>query len=310
MSEPHFDEIVTTLYEKDYYIGVASLINSLYNSNYNGLVYVGYRDNLPPWLPQLNYGGNDYYYVGLTKIKFKKILSEMHFGYYKCSFLKDTINSYVSASKIYYFDPDIVITAPWNFFSNWVENGVALCLDNCFHFVHNNHPWRNDWRKLALVNEESNNTSVDYYVNSGFIGLRRSEFILIDRWIDVTEKYKQAGGDVSTFEKDGFRSFKGDQDLLNAAITISADINFSIIGKEGMGFTQPAYLMSHAVSNIKPWKKNFLGYVIKYGIKPNDAEKKSLNFYKYPICILPRKKLALKKFNLKIASIVGRIAGY
>ena len=258
MNKMQFESAVTTLYEGHYHYGVVALLNSLIHSGFKGIFRIGYRGDLPVWTSQLiSLGSNDFLATDSLVISFVYTNPDMHFGYYKPKFIKDTLSEFPSIEKIYYFDPDIVIDAPWLFFSKWVQSGVALCLDNCFHFVHRNHPWRKDWAELANFNPDRI-SELDYYVNSGFIGLKSNDVTILDRWLHLTENYKAIGGNLQLFEKDGHRAFKGDQDLLNAVITVSPELKISLIGKEGMGFSQPAYLMSHAVSSIKPWKKIFL----------------------------------------------------
>lgn len=300
-------EAVVTLYEGHYHFGVAALTNSLIKSGFTGLLCIGYKGGLPSWINQFTKIYDDTFcYNDIITIKFISLDSYMHFGYYKPQFLKDMLFQFPSIQKIYYFDPDIVINAPWSFLSSWVDSGITLCLDSSFPFIHHNHPWRKEWLELSnsvLINH------CDYYINSGFIGINRSDIILLDRWIDITFKYKNRGGNVTKFEKDAHRAFKGDQDLLNAVMMVSPDLTFSIIGQEGMGFIQPAYLMSHAVDAVKPWNKNYLIYLFKYGSSPNMADKYYLNFSNSPIKVYNYYVFTMKRFNIKLASILGRIFG-
>lgn len=300
-------EAVVTLYEGHYHFGVAALTNSLIKSGFTGLICIGYKGELPKWVNQFKKLHNSTFcYNDNITIKFILVDSYMHFGYYKPQFLKDMLCQFPSIQKIYYFDPDIVINAPWPFLSSWVDIGIALCLDSNFPFIHHNHPWRKEWLALSdsrLIND------CDYYINSGFIGISRSDIILLDRWIDITFRYKDKGGNVTKFEKDAHRAFKGDQDLLNAAIMVSPDLKFSVIGQEGMGFTQPAYLMSHAISAVKPWNKNYFLSLFKYGSTPNIADKDYLKFSNSPIKMYDYYTFMAKRFNIKLASIFGRIFG-
>jgi hypothetical protein len=111
------------------------------------------------------------------------------------------------------------------------------------------------------------------------------------------------------FEKDGHRAFKGDQDLLNAAMSVSKDVKLSIIGTEGMGFTYPHYLMLHAVESTKPWDNNFIKEIILRGKRPSGAAKGYINNCAYPIPVYSSLHLKIKKLNLKIASLMGRVLG-
>ncbi|MCG9793515.1 glycosyltransferase family protein [Flavobacterium algicola] len=299
-------EIVTTLFEGNYEKGVGALVNSLIQSSFEGIVCIGYRGTVPEWTSQLTRNGNHYILSDTIMIRFFKLSTDMHFGYYKPTFMNEMIVAYPNVSKIYYFDPDIVVTCRWSFISSWAESGIGVCLDNCFPFVHYNHPWRRQWRHLA---EDFISNDLSYYVNSGFIGIAIENKQIIERWIMLTQKYIASDGDVSQFEKEGSRAFKGDQDLLNAAMTISPDLPFSIIGLEGMAFTSPNYLMAHAVEAVKPWNNNFLKEVIMRGLKPTMAAKLFFNNCSSPIKIYSNNELFIRKLNLKTASLLGRIIG-
>lgn len=299
-------DIVTTLFEGHYDIGVAALVNSLVQSSFKGEVHVGYRGSLPLWVNQLEKSGQTFKLDKDIRLVFKLLDVDIHFGYYKPSFMKKVVEENPDVTNIYYFDPDIVVNAPWTFISSWTNIGVSVCLDNSFPFVHQNHPWRKEWQKLA---NDTSKCELNYYVNSGFIGINRDSFSLLDRWILLTENYKANNGDLSKFEKEGFRAFKGDQDLLNAAMTISSNLTYSIIGTEGMGFTYPTYLMAHAVESVKPWKNNFIKQVIIKGQKPSVAAKLFFGHCQYPIAIYTKSQLKIKKIDIKLASMIGRIIG-
>lgn len=117
------------------------------------------------------------------------------------------------------------------------------------------------------------------------------------------------GGNVSMFEKEGHRAFKGDQDLLNAVITVDKESVFSIIGKEGMGFTQPAYLMSHAVASVKPWNKNHFLHMIQRGKRPDFADIFYMKYANSPVKPFSDSVFRNKKINLKLSLAIGRLIG-
>lgn len=302
-----YKSIVVTLFQGHYHKGVAALLNSLQSSGFNGLVRIGYNGPLPDWIKQFKNLQNSLFVLS-DSIHFEFVLLEkdIHFGYYKPYFLKESMVAFPSADRFYYFDPDIVVIAPWSFYTNWTNSGVTLCTDNCFPYVYRNHPWRNDWIELAKDSYSTFNP-IDFYVNSGYVGLKRSDLVILERWIVLTEKYRSIGGDLSQFEKDGHRSVKGDQDLLNAAITISPDVQYSVIGSEGMGFSYPAYLMAHAVGNIKPWKENYIRNVFLKGTIPSFAAKCYYQHCNKPIIIYSSLRLMYERFCLKFASLLGRI---
>ena len=299
-------EVIVTLYEGHYHYGVAALLNSLIKSGFRGLFRIGYRGTIPIWANKLVKVKDNEFSVDEIIILFVYIDTNSHFGYYKPFFMRDTLQDFPSAKSIYYFDPDIVVIAPWGFYKAWIQSGVALCMDNCFGFVHRTHPWRAEWARLAGMSTDLK-TEIDYYVNSGFVGLQRSEAGILDKWIHLTEEYRKRGGDLTLFEKAGDRAFKGDQDLLNAVISTSHNLRISLIGKEGMGFSQPAYLMSHAVNNIKPWKNFFLKNLFKKGFAPSLAEK---NYFKHANSLIaPYAKniFLVKSIDIKLASFLSRV---
>lgn len=300
-------EIVVTLYEGHYHFGVAALLNSLVNAGFEGLVRVGYRGALPPWLGQLQHvHGQEYGVTPQLAVSFVPVNPTMHLGYYKPQFMLDTFVAYPTTQHVFYFDPDIVVNAEWEFFTSWVQAGIALCLDNTFAFLHRNHPWRAQWKALAGGAPAQSGT-LDYYVNSGFVGVHRANTAILERWVSITEKHREQGGTVEVFVKNGHRAVRGDQDLLNAVMTVCNDLTYSIIGTEGMGFTDPAYVMSHAVSEIKPWKKNFLKLLFVKGHAPSVADKDYMRYANQPVAAYNSSAFRLKRWNMHFSSMLGRL---
>ncbi|MEO6549466.1 MAG: hypothetical protein ABIN94_15795 [Ferruginibacter sp.] len=308
--ENDLNEAIVCLFDGHYHLGLAALVNSLVKSNFKGFINTAYRGELPPWLNQLQSTGNNSYRV--TKdvtIHFDLVDTVMNLAFYKPYFIAKTFQDYPLANRLFYFDVDIVVNAPWAFFSNWLDGHVCLCLDSSYEYVHSNHPWRRDWKKLANVEDGFNNPETAY-VNSGFIGITRKNIYLVQKWILLTDKFAELGGSVKEFFQDGHMSYKGDQDLLNAAITVSPEIELSLIGKEGMGFTQPAYLMTHAVAKDKPWNKNFISHLFRIGQKPSFSERNFFNYCETPIALFSSAVLRVKNINLFLATFLGRFIGY
>ncbi|MEO6229088.1 MAG: hypothetical protein ABJB11_07295 [Ferruginibacter sp.] len=305
-----YGEIIICLYDGSFHLGVAALVNSLVKSGFKGLIKIGYKENtLPEWVEQLQLIEDNCYILSPDiDICFTPIETEMHLGFYKPYFIRAMIDANPSTNRFFYFDADIVVKAPWRVYINWLDKGVCLCLDNSFHLVHHSHPWRKDWRKISEENEILFNNTTHYY-NSGFIGIERNSAILVDRWISLTEKYKKAGGNIHAFVKEAFSSFKGDQDMLNAAITVSADVEINTMGREGMGFTLPASLMWHAIGDNKPWNKIFLFQLIGLGQGPVMAERMYFNYCKSPIRIFKPLTFRIKMFDLSGAALLGRFIG-
>lgn len=300
-------EIIVTLYEGHYHFGVAALLNSLVKAGFKGLLRIGYRGALPPWVSQLKHvQDQDYSVAPDLAVSFVPINPAMHFGYYKPQFMLDTFAAHPAAQHVFYFDPDIVVNAEWEFFTSWVQSGIALCLDNTFAFLHRNHPWRTEWKALAGV-APTYACQLDHYVNSGFVGVRRSNTTVLERWVAITEKYRAQGGTITAFIKTGHRAVKTDQDLLNAVMTVSEDLTYSVVGTEGMGFTYPAYVMSHAVSDVKPWKKNFLKALLVQGHAPNIMDKDYMRCANQPVAAYSASSFRLKHWNMRFSSMLGRL---
>ena len=308
--ETDFDEVVICLFDGEYHLGVAALTNSLVKYQFKGLINVGYRGGvLPLWVKQLQPLSDNYFRISDdVTIHFKQVLSNMHLGYFKPFFIKETFDDYPAAKKFYYFDADIIVQAPWMLYFNWVGNGVCLCLDSAFHFIHHNHPWRKDWRALVKGRDHLLNPTFQYF-NSGFLGIDRNNIILIDRWIDITNQFIKKNGQINYFIKDSHSSVRGDQDLLNAVITTSSDIEINVMGKEAMGFSLPATLMLHAIGERKPWNSSFIVHLLKYGNKPSTTDKAFLSICKYPINIFSVFRYSYKKIDLLSACVLGRFLG-
>jgi hypothetical protein len=302
-------EIIVCLCDGRYNLGAAALINSLVKADFKGLIYIGYRGALPTWVQQFELLGENHFYI--TKdilVRLKQVDTQIHLGYYKPYFIKEAFDFYKNTDRFYYFDVDIVVKAPWFFFSNWLVNGYCVCLDSSFHFLHRNHPWRKQWKHWAPAGQVKFN-EIDYYFNSGFLGIERKSIALVDIWIYLTKKHKEFGGNLKRFEKEAHKHLKSDQDLLNAAITISPDIEISIIGKEGMGFTDPSTLMEHAIGSVKPWNNGFCKQLIRSGQKPNSADKSFFTNCKHPINVFHNFTYKVKKIDMFTASFFGRILG-
>ena len=102
-NEVNYDEIIVCLFDGDYHIGLAALINSLNKFGFKGLVNAAYRRDMPPWINQLKPIGDNYFYLtNDITIHFKQVDTDMHLGYYKPHFIKETFNDHPSTNKIHY----------------------------------------------------------------------------------------------------------------------------------------------------------------------------------------------------------------
>ena len=119
--QTEYEEIIVCLYDGHFDLGIAAFANSLVKFNYKGLVNVGYRGGShPEWVNQLKAIGPDLYLLSEhITIRFTEVKTNMHLGYYKPFFIKETFEAYPTTDKLYYFDADIVVNCPWDVFSRW-----------------------------------------------------------------------------------------------------------------------------------------------------------------------------------------------
>src|SRR5690554_6177053 len=146
--------IVCTLFENHYHNGVAILANSLYRQGYRGDIFAGYRGSLSGWAaeaegnPTLSWQGAQT--IAVTedfRLHFLPLDTDYHLTNYKPDFMLELWKGPAKhVSQMFYFDPDIIVTAPWSFFNEWVQYGIALCEDVNSPLAEF-HPRRMAWRQ-------------------------------------------------------------------------------------------------------------------------------------------------------------------
>src|SRR5258707_1207637 len=145
--------VICTLFERDYHNGLAALTNSLYRNGFRGPIYSGYKGALPAWCSKAK-ENTQFVWAGSTtlfvaegiEIYFLPLETEYHLTNYKPDFMLRLLNGPAAGTEaIYYLDPDIVVTAEWSIFDDWIECGVALCEDMNSPLPEN-HPRRVGWR--------------------------------------------------------------------------------------------------------------------------------------------------------------------
>jgi hypothetical protein len=297
-----------TLYSGHYHFGVGALANSLYRSGFRGRICVGYEPPLPPWAASARQVGEKAVLEvdsGFA-IEFIRWPSRRNLSLEKARFLLHVLDEAASdALGVLHFDADVVVKASWSFFESWLEQGVALCLDACYPLVPTLHPWRREWRELAAA-EGNVFRNLEYYVNSGFVGVPRQHREFARCWADLIDRYVSQTSRMPNQVKFNprERAFTGDQDMLNAAM-MATDVPLSIIGQDAMDFTPGGYLMSHALDEPKPWQRNFLLSALS-GRPPVVAEKAYWQYADFPIRLFTPLRMALTKAGLRTASAMGR----
>src|ERR1041384_5908650 len=109
--------VICTLFEGNYHLGLGALINSLYAQGFRGHFYAGYRGDLPPW------AARDVRKNGIGWLFDVAPDCPLHF-------LLELMEKHCpSENTFFFFDPDIVVKARWDFFDQWASHGVAMCED-------------------------------------------------------------------------------------------------------------------------------------------------------------------------------------
>ncbi|TRW24628.1 hypothetical protein FMM05_08935 [Flavobacterium zepuense] len=253
--------VFTTLAEKDYFYGVAALVNSMVqNGTYGNKIVVGYRGALPNWLPQLSASknGKSFTLKNGFEIDFVEVQGNLHMVHEKPKWFKHLTDVLEPGADEYiFFDSDIVVINRMSFFGEWVRQGVALCED-----VNNDmgitHPIRLQWKKILKDKGYTITNDLDRYINSGFLGWTKDTKQFVTEWDDCFMILKEIAGDLTKFRVNDRTSvvLSANQDAFNLAAMVT-QCQISIIGPEAMGFQYGLPLMVHPLGP-KPWSRKFL----------------------------------------------------
>lgn len=299
--------VVFTLFEGDKYsLGVGALLNSLIRSGFKGNFIVGLRGELPRWSSKLNFSAleeskeiSEGVFLEFKEVSFPHCLT-MYKAHFALELIRDR-----EIDKIYYFDPDITVCAPWSFFDQWVESGVALCED-VFSPIFKNSPIREDWRKLLIDLPLKN--EIEICINAGFIGLNNTDFALLELWKKANEEV--LGLKDCSQVSSGRRFFDSlpslDQDALNRSIEVYTG-RLSVLNKSAMGFDGYDHIvMNHAINKIKPWDKNYLKSFFINCQPPIKSDVDFINNLYFFIEVLPFYQVLYLKFSRRLASFLSR----
>jgi hypothetical protein len=313
---------ICTLFEGDYHFGVAALTNSLYRQGYRGAIYAGYRGALPKWSwmakensARLGDGGKTLDIAENLQLHFIPLDTDHHLTNYKPDFMLELWQGPAKdAASLFYFDPDIVVCAPWNYFTEWVEYGVALCED-VNSPLPQNHPRRAAWRQYYYHRGVKLSFKTSTYANGGYIGLKKSNEEFLWMWKRIQELMAPAIGGLSCSALPGaallleiqspYSPFgKTDQDALNAAVE-AWDGEVSFVGKEGMSLKSGVALMPHALGLPKPWQfKPLLQAFL--GKPPRMVDREYWKNARGIVVAHTSGAIRQTLFTLKIAALIGR----
>ena len=310
------NSIVCTLFEGHYHYGVAALVNSLYSNGYRGIVYVGYRGELPAWADkavanaEVSWDGVRSLHVTDTlTIHFLPVTADMHLTNYKPLFALLLLKLFEDrVTGIYYFDPDIVVKCNWEFYETWIKHGVALVHEITNNDMPATHPVRKEWEKIICETGRKCNKQITSYINAGFFGLLKKHKDFLTAYIGYVEYSIQIhNADVSMLQFGIDRTdlfFAKDQDALNIA-AMCCEAPISEYGPEAMDFIHGGKVMSHAVGSPKPWKKAFFSSALK-GKSPTLADKQYWKNANGIISPYSGKQISSKLNIIKVASFIGR----
>jgi len=261
---------VCTLWEGDYHKGLGALANSLIEAGYRGTIWAGHRGALPAWAsPYLKDGRSAVFHATATvKIVFVEVETDLHLAHFKPLWMKEVLALRdPGATGVVYFDPDIFLLAPWAFFEEWVEFGVAVCEDTGTP-LNPTHPRSRVWARFAADSGLTVHHPAEAYLNSGLVGLTRSAIEILDQWAHLMDQLRlRYAIPNATHQEDRVHPFHiPDQDAFTiAAMTFPGPI--SRIGPDGMGFSHGEWLTVHAIQTKKPWRRRLLWDYFTRGVE-------------------------------------------
>lgn len=291
---------IVTLFEGHYHLGAAALINSLHTHGFSGVVICGHRGPRPPWEK------NAAAIADRIQLQWVEVDAAVHLTYHKPAFMRECWqNRCAGADLLFYFDPDIVLKAPWPTIERWAADGIALVEDVNANFPAR-HPYRLAWADFFARHAFVPTRAPERYYNAGFIGLPRAQAALLDIWIKIIECARLEIGALGALKNSGPHALfhSADQDALNMALMLSeAPINAA--GPEGMDFLPGGHLLSHAAGGTKPWRGGFLGSALR-GRPPGPAQKCFYDYAHGPLPVFPPFTLARQRALLRLAALIGR----
>jgi len=296
-------------FEGNYHYGVGALVNSLYLHGFRGVVWVGYRGDLPPWTNNVTIY-QDYHEFAVAEgcvIRFILLTTPVHFANYKPNFMLQLWeHNCPEADALFYIDPDIVIKCRWSFFEEWVSNGIALSQEIVNAYMPSNHPIRLFWKEFAECKGYRCHHQLNQYFNGGFVGLCKNHQSALSLWQDLLEDLEKFGVDLAKFmQGDRTHPFLSpDQDTLNL-MAMTTPHPLTTIGPEGMDFVPGGFTMSHAVGTPKPWQK-FMIYEALRGKAPSSADKGYWQHTQGPIQLYSQQKLFWKQVDVRCGGAIGR----
>jgi hypothetical protein len=310
---------VCTLFEKQYHLGVAVLVNSLARAGFRGDVHLGFRGPLPPWTDgRVTQQDATTWQMQVTegpRLIFSHIETDAHFTNFKPEFMLQVLDK-SDADSVLYFDPDIVVNTTWHYLEEWLSCGVAVC-DDVNSPIAENHPRRIGWRRFYQGSSHELRYRGIQYANGGVVGVTRIHQRFLEVWMELHTAAMTSLGGADVAGISGGRTLKEaygfadcfrmtDQDTLNAAMEACPDIPISFLGKQAMGFDAGAPMLPHATGPRKPWTRRFIREALT-GRAPARVDKFFWQFADGPLQPFSSSHLTLTRWRVLIASGIGRL---
>lgn len=313
--------VVGTLFEREYHLGVAVLVNSLARAGFAGTVYAGFRGPLPPWSQGQTkaLGENEWEMTVTPGIRLLFVLqnTSAHLTNLKPEFLLQIESRMKTESEaVVYCDPDIVINIDWRYIEEWLTCGVALCEDVNSPFTEN-HPRRVGWRRFFGKLGHPLQFRTPSYANGGWIGLTWEHRRLLEVWRDFLARITESLGGQDVVGISGGRTLENrygfadcfrqpDQDALNAALEAHPEIPTSFLGSQAMGFIAGTPVVPHALGPVKPWNRHYLRDAIT-GVPPAAADKIFWQNVDGPLHPFSPEQINARRLELKLGAALGRL---
>ena len=291
--------LACTLFERDYHLGAAALLNSLHRAGFTGIFVCGHRGPPPPWMDAARALGPK------ITVQFRPVTTSIHLTNHKPSFLAECWQAHPEATSLHYFDPDIVVKAPWSVLARWARDGLALCED-LNAYLPERHPYRLAWADFFQRNQLEPRRSLERYYNAGFIGLSRPHEPFLGVWAEVVRRSVGETGTLSELKHSEPHTLfhSADQDALNMALVLGS-FPINAAGPEAMDFVPGGHLLSHAAGGNKPWRGGFIREALR-GRAPGQAQKAFFDHADGPIPVFGSAQRARLRASLRLAALIGR----
>src|SRR4051794_29706597 len=111
------NSVCLTLYEGDHVWGVGALANSLYRSDFRGTLFVGYRGDLPAWVPTTKIIGSTWSVTPNFQLQFLKLRDGIGIHQLKPNAMIRVLDEFApTTERIFFFDADVIVLAKWPYF--------------------------------------------------------------------------------------------------------------------------------------------------------------------------------------------------